>query len=168
MGPAWIEAFRYHRWANLHLLDVCATLSPEQLQLTAPGTYGSIAATLQHLVSAEQRYLARLVGSTPSINESDEFPGTDTLRELAAAGGDQLIEAAGKIKADDVVVEANRQNERFKLHLGVVIIQSLHHGNDHRTHVCTILGHHEIPYGAMDVWAYGEATGAIVPVASNS
>jgi hypothetical protein len=50
------------------------------------------------------------------------------------------------------------------LPLGIVIIQALHHGNDHRTHICTILGHHGIEYGEMDVWAYGDATGLIVPV----
>jgi hypothetical protein len=164
----WIEAFRYHRWANLHLLDRCGKLPPEQLQLTAPGTYGTIAATLQHLLSAEQRYLARLAGTKPAINEDGKFPGIAALMELAASGGDQLIEAAGKIDGDDVMVEVNRQHQKFNLHLGVVIIQALHHGNDHRTHVCTVLGHHDIPYGDMSVWAYGEAIGAMVPVASNS
>ena len=42
----------------------------------------------------------------------------------------------------------------------------MHHGNDHRTHVCTILGHHGIEYGQMDVWGYGLATGALAPVTS--
>ena len=163
----FIEAVRYHKWANLHLLDACATLSDEQLQLTAAGTYGTIAATFQHLASAEQRYLARLVGNQATINERDDFPGIAMLRGLASSGGDQLIEAAARITPDDTT-DMKRDIGRFKLHLGVVIIQALHHGNDHRTHVCTILGHHEIPYGDMDVWAYGEATGAIVPAPSNS
>ncbi|HEV2033468.1 MAG TPA: DinB family protein [Candidatus Dormibacteraeota bacterium] len=165
MDQLWIEAFRYHKWANLHLLDVCSKLTPEQLQLTSPGTYGTIAATLQHLVSAEQRYAARLVASEPKLNERDEFPGIATLMELATSGADQLIEAAARIKPDDTI-EATFENEPMKLHLGVVIIQALHHGNDHRTHVCTILGSHQVPYGDMDVWAYGDATGAIVPASS--
>jgi uncharacterized damage-inducible protein DinB len=163
----WVETFRYHKWANLHLLDVCATLTTDQLQFTAPGTYGPIAATFQHLVGAEQRYLRRLDGGEPGINERDAFPGIAKLRDLADSGGDRLIEASGKIKPDDTV-ETKFDDGDFKLHLGVVIIQALHHGNDHRTHVCTILGHHEIPYGDMDVWAYGDLTGAIVPIRSKS
>jgi uncharacterized damage-inducible protein DinB len=162
----WVETFRYHRWANLHLLDVCAKLTTEQLQFTAPGTYGTIAATFQHLVGAEQRYLRRLDAGEPAINERDSFPGITRLRELAASGGDRLIEACQKITPDDTV-ETKFDNEAMRLHLGVVIIQALHHGNDHRTHVCTILGHHGITYGDMDVWAYGDATGAIVPISSN-
>jgi uncharacterized damage-inducible protein DinB len=166
LDELWIEAFRYHKWANLHLLDVCEKLTPEQLQLTAPGTYGTIASTLQHLVSAEQRYAARFVANEPKLNERDEFPGVIKLKELASGSADLLLEAAGRIKPDDTV-EATFQNEPMKLHLGVVIIQALHHGNDHRTHVCTILGSHQIPYGDMDVWAYGDAIGAIVPIASS-
>ena len=37
------------------LLDVCAGLSPDQLDLTAPGTYGTVAGTWLHLLAAEQR-----------------------------------------------------------------------------------------------------------------
>src|ERR1700674_1450060 len=150
----WIETFRYHRWANLHLLDVCEKLTDEQLQLTAPGTYGTVATTWQHLLSAEQRYLKRLTGTEPEINERDEFPGIAVLKGHAARTGDRLIEAAIRIKPDDAI-EAKFDDQNFKLHLGVVIIQALHHGNDHRTHICTILGHHDIGYGDMDVWAYG-------------
>ena len=71
MDQLLIEAFRYNKWANLHLLDVCAKLSDDQLQLTAPGTYGTISSTLLHLVAAEQRYLRRLAGTKPEINERD-------------------------------------------------------------------------------------------------
>ena len=162
----WIEAFRYNRWANLHLLDVCATLSEDQLQLTAAGTYGTIAATFLHLVSAEQRYLRRLAGTTPEINERDPAPTVAVLREHAARSGDQLIEAARRVTPEDTIDE-ERDGKLIRLRLGVVIIQALHHGNDHRTHVCTILGQHGIPYGEMDVWAYGETIGGYARIASH-
>ena len=167
MDSLWLETFRYHRWANLHLLGVCEKLTDEQLQLTAPGTYGTVATTWQHLLSAEQRYLKRLSGTEPEINERDEFPGIAVLKDHAARTADLLIEAAMRIKPDDTI-EAKFQDGSFRLHLGVVIIQALHHGNDHRTHVCTILGHHGISYGDMDVWAYGEAIGALVPIPSKA
>lgn len=163
MDEVWIEAFKYHKWANVHLLDVCARLTDEQLQLTTPGTYGTVASTVQHLVAAEQRYLRRFDGIQPAINEDDAFPGVSKLREIAASAGDRLIEAARKVTPADST-ESSSDDGRFKLHLSVVIIQALHHGNDHRTHVCTILGAHDITYGDMDVWAYGEAAGLIVPL----
>jgi uncharacterized damage-inducible protein DinB len=169
LEPLLIEAFRYNKWANLHLLDVCAKLSDEQLQLTTPGTYGTIAATLLHLMSAEQRYLRRLTpGSKPDINERDATPpSVAVLREHAVRSGDQLIEAAGRIKPADTI-EEERDGQIMRLHLWVVAVQAMHHGNDHRTHICTILGAHDIPYGDMDVWAYGQATGGIVEVRAES
>ena len=158
-----IEAFRYNKWANLRILDVCAKLSDEQLQLTAPGTYGTIANTLLHLLSAEQRYLRRLVGTEPKLNERDPMPKVAVLREYGERSGDKLIEAAAKITPNDTIDE-ERDGRLMRLHLGVVLVQAIHHGTDHRTHICTILGHHGIEYGDIDVWAYGVATGAIVPI----
>jgi uncharacterized damage-inducible protein DinB len=166
MDELLIEAFRYNKWANLHLIDVCAKLSDEQLELTAPGTYGTISATLLHLFSAEQRYLRRLAGTKPAINESEPAPSVAVLKEHAVRSGDSLIEAAGRITPDDTIDE-ERDGKTMKLHLGVVLVQAMHHGNDHRTHICTILGAHDIPYGDMDVWSYGEATGGILPIASS-
>jgi uncharacterized damage-inducible protein DinB len=163
LEPLWVESFRYHKWANLHLLDVCTGLSDEQLQLTTPGTYGTIASTLQHLIAAEQRYLHRFDDIEPAISEDDEFPGVPRLREIAAVAGDRLIRVAPKIPPE-LAVETSSDDGMVKMHVGVVLIQALHHGNDHRTHVCTILGAHNITYGDMDVWAYAEATGLIVPV----
>jgi uncharacterized damage-inducible protein DinB len=157
-----VEAFRYHKWANLYVFDICSKLSDEQLQLTAPGTYGTIANTLLHLVAAEQRYAIRFTGEKPAINEEDGFPGVTKLTELVTHSTDQLIEVAGRSEAPKVV-EVDWPEGKFDLDLRVVVIQALHHGNDHRTHICTILGAHDIPCGDMDVWAYGHATGAIAP-----
>ncbi len=161
-----VEAFRYNKWANLHVLDVCARLGSDQLQLTTPGTYGTVAATLMHLLAAEQRYLRRLVGHEPQLNERDEFPGVAGLRKLAERSGEQLIEAAGGLTGGKLI-ETEYGDRRLKIDLGVVLIQAMHHGNDHRTHICTIFGAHGIDYGDMDVWAYGEATGAMVPLGTS-
>lgn len=166
MGPILLEAFRYNKWANLHLLDVCASFKDEQLEMTAPGTYGTIASTFFHLLAAEQRYIKRLGGSEPRISERNAFPGLAALRAEAVRSGDELIEIVPRIKSDDAH-EATFQDGRFMLHSGVVVIQALHHGNDHRTHICTILGHNGLTYGDMDVWAYGDATGAMVPIAAS-
>ena len=164
MQPLLVEAFRYNKWANLHLLDVCAEFTGEQLQMSAPGTYGTIASTFLHLLAAEQRYLKRLGAGEPQINERDEpFPGIAVLREHAVRSGDMLIEIAPYVSPDEAH-ETDRDRGRVKLYSGVVVVQALHHGNDHRTHICTILGHNGLTYGDMDVWAYGDATGGIVHV----
>ena len=165
MEPLLVEAFRYNKWANLHLLDVCGSFTNEQLQMTAPGTYGTIASTFFHLLAAEQRYLKRLGEAEPLINEvKDPFPGIASLREHAVRSGDKLIEIAPYVSPDEAHDSKTNREGAVKLYSGVVVIQALHHGNDHRTHICTILGHHGLEYGDMDVWAYGDATGGIVRI----
>ena len=42
------DAFSHHIWATERLIDACATLTPEQLAASVPGTFGPIAATLAH------------------------------------------------------------------------------------------------------------------------
>jgi uncharacterized damage-inducible protein DinB len=163
VGPIWIETFRYNKWANLHLLDACSDFDENQLQLTAPGTYGTIARTFMHLLSAEQRYIKRFTGEQPRLQSDSDFPGIAELVGHATRTGDELISLAGKLEPDDSY-EVEEEDGRFRIHSGVVLIQAIHHGNDHRTHICTILGAHDLHYGQMDVWAYGEATGAIVPL----
>ena len=46
----------------------------------------------------------------------------------------------------------------------VPIVQAIHHGNDHRTHICTILGQNGIDYGDLDVWAFARTAGGYVPL----
>lgn len=160
MGPFGIEIFRYHKWANLELLASCADLTDEQLQLTAPGTYGTVAGTFMHLLAAEQRYLARLGAGQPRLNEKSEFPGIAELTEHATRTGDELIAIAERGKPDEAF-ETNFREGRYTLHPNVLLVQAVHHGNDHRTHICTILGSHGLAYRDMDGWSYADATGAM-------
>ena len=149
-----VQALRYNRWANLRLLEVCSELSEEQLQLASPGTYGSIAATWQHLLAAEQRYLRRLAGFEPQISEKDDFPGIATLREHAERSGDALISAVGRFDPEETSVGGDSRVKHW-----LVMTQAIHHGNDHRTHICTILGQNGLSYGDLDVWAFGTDNG---------
>ena len=158
MSDILVEALRYNRWANLQLLDVCSTLSAQQLDLESAGTYGSIAATWQHLVAAEQRYLSRLVGFEPTVSEKDEFPGVARLREEAARSGDALVDAVARFDPDGTSTARDGWAPRHWL----VMVQAIHHGNDHRTHICSILGQNGISYGDLDVWAYGDKNDGFV------
>ena len=53
-------AIEYDNWATEKLARFCAALSPAQLELTTPGTMGTVKATLIHLVGAKERYAAAL------------------------------------------------------------------------------------------------------------
>jgi len=155
MDDIWRDALLFHKWANLKVLDACANLSDEQLQLTSPGTYGTIADTLMHLLRAEQGYIRRLTGTKPVRTEKVPFPGVDALRGEFAKSADALLEAAAALKPEDTTVAEYDSGEMVTLRQSLVVVQAIHHGNDHRTHIYTILGSHGIPFEEIDVWGYG-------------
>jgi uncharacterized damage-inducible protein DinB len=159
----WIEAFKYHRWANAHLLEQCTRLSDSQLELTAPGTYGTIAATWLHLLGAQERYNMRLGGGEPTISGRDGFPGLAAIKEHLSRSDDELIELAGKVDPNERA-EVKGDDGPVTLPKTIILVQALHHGNDHRTHICSVLGHHGFEYGEMDVWAFADASDVVVPV----
>ena len=75
-----VELFRHNAMMNQRLLEACRTLSAEQLDATAPGTYGAIGATLVHIANAQAGYAARLVDvERPERLLEDPFPGFDVV-----------------------------------------------------------------------------------------
>jgi uncharacterized damage-inducible protein DinB len=156
MDAIWRDALLYNKWANLQILADCRELDRAQLELKAPGAYGSIADMLVHLLSAEQRYIRRLTGSEPTLNEKHEFPGVDKLIEHARHSGDALVRAAESLKAEDTT-EVDYDGRKVSLRKSLIVVQAIHHGNDHRTQVGMILESNSIPHQEIDVWHYAMA-----------
>ncbi|RPJ45605.1 MAG: hypothetical protein EHM21_09270, partial [Chloroflexi bacterium] len=63
--PTLVELIRYNNWANAQVFAACQKLTEEQLAASAPGAYGSIHATLGHMIAAEADYINRLTGNGP-------------------------------------------------------------------------------------------------------
>lgn len=148
------DALLYNRWANLELLDQCGRLTDEQLQLTAPGTYGTIAATWMHILGAEQRYLRRIAGFEPVLSEKQNFPGVAALKEHARRSGDELLAVAERLRSSETT-DADYDGRTVRLRKSLIVVQAIHHGNDHRTQIGTILLTHSLPLQDIDVWMYG-------------
>jgi len=136
-----LALFERNAWANRELLRACASLDPSLLDVAAPGTFGAVGPTLAHVVRGEQDFLQRLTGEEP-----DEWifpqraPGLDRLAVLAEEGGERMraILAAGP--DPDGVVWEEWQGRREGIAVWVILVQHVHHGDDHRAHVGTALG----------------------------
>jgi uncharacterized damage-inducible protein DinB len=155
-----VDAFRHNAWAMRELLPRCKELTDTQLQSTAPGTYGSIIGTLWHTVSAEARYCARLTGEEPGWDGRDEEP--PSLDELVrhvddlAERWDRFL--AHPFDAERTFVAPWDDGTDYDVPAGVYLAQALHHGNEHRAHVCTILSSIGVTAPALSVWDYAAAT----------
>jgi uncharacterized damage-inducible protein DinB len=161
--PALLTALRHNTWANIEVLRFCAALTPEQLAWTAPGTFGSIHATLQHIVGAEQGYLFTLTGGElPPAGPlpTEGLVPLDELRSRAVTSAERLERLLG---SDFDATKHFRLRRGGTATGGVLVSQYLHHGSDHRAHVGTILGARGLAGPNCDVWAYGSERGDVTP-----
>lgn len=149
-------ALAHNSWANRELLAFCSGLDPDLLEKRAPENLRSVRETLAHLLAAEQRYL-RLLGhplAGPAVLESDD-PSLDQLQEVAS----RLAAAWEQVTAAGVDLERELSGPRGTARAGVVLVQAVHHGSDHRSQVCTTLGALGVEPPELDAWAYGTSRG---------
>jgi uncharacterized damage-inducible protein DinB len=149
------HVLRHNTWANGTLLDFCRALDPVRLDDQAPGTYGTLYGTLQHLVAGEQWYVQLLTGELIGTEiRSDERRTLDELASIAVKLGERALGVAASDDPDRAtVVDDDRST------VGVVLAQLVHHGNEHRTQATTILGASGIEPPPVSAWAYGRAVG---------
>lgn len=152
------DIIEHHVWANETLFRFCESLSPEQLELTAPGTYRNVGRTLVHLAEAEQAYLSRVPDSGVTLTFDDEQP-VPAIAELTAGlreTGEAWRHAIRRWPSNTLLdVTWHGQNRTFPL--SVFVAQAIDHGVEQRTHVRVILSAHGIETPEIDVWAWDEA-----------
>ena len=173
-----LELYRHKTWATLRLIEYCQKLDDEHLDATIPGTFGSIRQTLRHLVSADEGYFSlltrkRLPEPLPDglVKLGDLPRGPVPLDELA-----KRIRALGprwELLAQDADV-AHREcttTDGWRVPGSVPMAQAIHHADDHRSHILSILGARglDVPEpNSLDVWGYAEAMALMTPVASGT
>ena len=62
---------RYNQWANARLYDACAALSDDEYRKPRPSFFGSIDATLNHLLVGDRIWLGRIEGTEHGITGLD-------------------------------------------------------------------------------------------------
>ena len=146
--------FQHHLWSNLHLFDACLTLDNAQLRYTAPGTYGSIGATLTHLVHAEERYLAYLTGQEAIYApHSDGETAVSELKARIQKCGEQFLKMLPTVQPNRGV-EVEDEGQIKLIPAKIFILQAIHHAHEHRTQVATMLGQQGIKPPHISGWSY--------------
>ena len=153
-----LRAVRHNSWANLELLVFCSKMSASQLEWTAGGVYGTIHATLQHILGAEAGYLHSLTGGElpPGGWPPETLMPLEKLVDLARSNAERIE----RVLANET--DSERKITRTSgaiVPATVIVAQFIHHGSDHRAHVGTILGGHGVEGPNLDVWAFGRAIG---------
>ena len=152
MSQNLVTLFRYNRWATRQLINFCAQLTDAQLDATVNGVYGSIRATLDHLVGAEERYTVLLTGGSWQPT-SVVAAGLTGLAERAAACSTALVDIAAADQTERTL-RGERNGESYDLPALVPLSQAIHHADDHRSQIATLLTHQGIEPPDLDVWTF--------------
>jgi uncharacterized damage-inducible protein DinB len=162
------DAFDHHAWANLRLIDACLELDPEQLESTAPGTYGSILDTMRHLVGADASYLYVTSEHHTSMIDEDAMDLAE-LRAAMEVNRDAWTALLQKDLDPERVLERHRDDgSETRAPVGIRLAQALHHGTDHRSQICTTLTTLGIEPPFIDVWDYGQQAGRVTEIPPTS
>ncbi len=165
MNDGLRDAFRHNAWATRRLLAFCRALTPHQLEATVTGVYGGPVATLWHIVAAEANYCFRLSDQRPDWDwKGDKPPGMGELTTRAeemAARWEAFLSAP--FDAERPLAYTWPDGTPYAVPAGVVLAQALHHGNEHRGQINTVLTAIGLVPPDLDVWTFATDTSRATP-----
>jgi uncharacterized damage-inducible protein DinB len=154
MSDTLTTLFHHNLWANEQLLQVCAGLSDEQLDATIIGTFGTIRATLEHIVTAERSYFSRISTGQRYSGPADAPPLTlAEMLALTRTTGQGLIEWAPKVEAS-ATVQVNWDGTMIAVPCTILLTQAINHATEHRAQIMAILTQLGIQPPELDGWSY--------------
>lgn len=154
-----VELFKHNNWSNLQIIQVCSTLTDEQLDVEPQTiTKGSIRSTLQHLINSQEDYLSQLLGIDARFNW-ERPPGFDELMKEANSTGEGLVALAKNESSKSLTVRF--QKDGYSIEPWVVMVQAINHAAEHREQIKSMLSSLGITPPRIDGWAYGKITNAL-------
>jgi uncharacterized damage-inducible protein DinB len=134
--------FDHHAWANGAMLDLMENIPAEQLADAAPGTYGSILSTATHLIDADERYLQRMLHDPPPSRVDRDGAELSELRAAVVDHAERWSVMLGKLGTGELhtTVSSHDDFPNVAPAEALIMVQAIHHGNEHRAQVCSAIG----------------------------
>ena len=157
------KLFEHNNWSNLRIIEVCSTLSAEQLNAEPHSvTKGNIRDTLSHLVTSQRGYLA-LLTLPPEARPTSPLTFAE-LQESARMSGDGLLTLArGEQKPMKTPLQTK---DGFLVEPWVVMVQIINHATEHREQIKSMLSALGITPPDIDGWDFGDARKSLVPIST--
>ena len=156
MNEILLDAFRHSAWAMKRLIAACETVSAEELVRPALG-FGSILATLSHLVVTDACYVATLDGGRRAWLEEAETNDLGDLLALAEESGERWQRFLRQPVDGERLVFLDEG--AYETHAAVVVVQALHHVSVHGEQVCACLTALGVEPPDVQPWALADETG---------
>ena len=160
MNKDLAEMFRYNAWANRELFSACRSLTKEQLDRHIQGISGSVRELLMHIAGGQQTFILRTKGRQHEgeLGRQSDWPGIETIIQIAASTSDELIAIAEQLK-DNEVVDLSYQGKTYRYPKRFFLVHAMEHSTEHRTEVKVALAHIGIETPDLDGWNYSQSAG---------
>ncbi|MGH6927559.1 MAG: DinB family protein [Dongiaceae bacterium] len=127
---------RYNAWANRRLYDACAQLSVSDYRAKRPSFFGSIHATLNHILVGDRVWLSRFEGRSSDIKGLDQILHDDlaALRAAREAEDAHILACVGTLGDDDLMSRTLRYRNMAGEPQETPLVWTLAHVFNHQTH----------------------------------
>ncbi len=130
---------RYNQWANTVLYDHVAAMPEDAYRLDRGAFFGSIHATLNHILVADRIWLKRFTGEGehPDRLDAELFADLASLRAARDLEDDRIIAAMGRLQDQDLAGTLEYRNmagEAQAKPLAFTIGHFFNHQTHHRGH----------------------------------
>lgn len=155
MTPAYFKLiYDYHYWANERILAQIEKVSDADFVKTMSKGYGSLRATLVHLIGAEWLWRSRLDGSSPAAGLREQDLATfDAIRARWREEGSKLrafIANLNEAELQRIVQYKNTKGDAFARPLWQILSQLANHGTQHRAEAAAMLTDLGLSPGNLD------------------
>jgi uncharacterized damage-inducible protein DinB len=156
MADRYYSTFaRYNAWANVRLYGACAKLSEADYLKPRASFFGSIHATLNHLMVADRIWLGRIESRPEKLALNQILYGDFTALHVArVAEDDRLIRVVDNIdpaRLDQPLDYLNTRGERFRTPLRIVLGHLFNHQTHHRGQAHGLLSQTPVPPPELDL-----------------
>src|SRR5919107_1560497 len=128
---------RYNSWANGRLYDAVARLGEAEYMKPRPAFFGSIHATLNHILVGDRLWIARIEEHTPPPLKLDQILYGDlvALRVARVAEDEHIINVVAGLdeaRLDEELHYTTTKGERQRTRLRLVLGHFFNHQTHHR------------------------------------
>ena len=146
------ELFEYSAWANTKVFELCDGLTDTQLDQSREMGFGSLRATLFHILMAEEIWLERWQGKPWRTFQTD--PMGESIVSIASRLDQIETQRSDFFSAEDsdelnrIISFSDSRQVAFQLPLAALALHVFNHGTHHRSQALNYLRHSDRSAGA--------------------
>jgi uncharacterized damage-inducible protein DinB len=149
----------YNAWANRRLYQACEALGATEYMRERPSFFGSLHATLNHILVADRIWIARIEGQTPPNLRLDQILYGDLIGlKVARVAEDEhirnMISGITQASLDRPLEYRNSRGDRFETPLRLVLGHFFNHQTHHRGQMHGLLSQTAVSPPSLDLSAF--------------